>query len=91
MASKKKYTFEIRQLDAWYEGENFGWTVNDSYNLGTFKTSAKDEKRAFLYALHKKGIVCYRGKCVVFYDGYAYELQNRKTGEPLFTAIPMDF
>ena len=49
--------FEIRQIDALnIEGE--GWYWNTSYKMGEFKTSATDQKRAFLYAHHKMGIVC---------------------------------
>lgn len=89
MENKKKYTFEIRQIDAWTDIE--GWTYNETWKLVEFKTAAADEKRAFLNALHKLGIVCNRGKCVVVSDGYCYELQLRKTGEPLFAAIPVNF
>lgn len=81
--------YEIRQIDAWSEGEN-GWTWNESIHVGEYRTAAKDEKRAFLNALHRLGVVCKRGACVVDYDGDIYELQNRKTHEPLFAAIPLE-
>ena len=79
--------FEIRQIDALHI-EDEGWYWNTSYKMGEFKTSATDEKRAFLYALHKMGIVCKRGRMAVVSDGNMYELQDRRTGEPLFAAIP---
>lgn len=79
--------FEIRKIDALkFEGE--GWRWNTSYHVGEFKTNALDHKRAFLYALHKIGYVCKRGRMAVVFDGNTYELQNRRTGEPLFAAIP---
>ncbi|WP_251316699.1 hypothetical protein [Flintibacter muris] len=79
--------FEIRQIDAWTEAEG-GWTWNDSIKIGEFKTNATDEKRAFLYALHKLGIVCKRGRMAVINDGNIFELQDRRTKEPLYAAIP---
>lgn len=79
--------FEIRQIDALnFEGE--GWYWNTSYKMGEFQTTAADCKRAFLYALHKMGIVCKRGRMTVVYNGDIYELQDRRTKEPLFAAIP---
>ena len=80
--------FEIRQIDALHL-ENEGWFWNASYKMGEFKTSATDEKRAFLYALHKMGIVCKRGKMKVIYDSDIFEVQDRRTGEPLYAAIPV--
>lgn len=79
--------FEIRQIDAWAEAEG-GWTWNDSIKVGEFKTSATDEKRAFLYALHKLGIVCKRGRMAVINNDDIFELQDRRTGQPLYAAIP---
>ena len=86
--SSFKYGFEIRQIDAWMDPDG-AWTWNESYCIALFSTRANDEKRAFLNALHHNGIVCKRGKCVVVYDGDIYELRDRKTGEPLFAAIPL--
>ena len=84
-----KFEYEIRQIEAWADIE--GWTWNNSFNLGTFSTRAADHKRAFLNALHNLGIVCKRGACYVDYDGSIYELRERKTGMPLFAAIPLNF
>ena len=50
-----------------------------------------DNQAVVLHALKKHGIVCKRGKCKVEYQGDIYELQDRKTGEPLFAAIPTNF
>ena len=79
--------YEIIQIDAWSSDE--GWTWNESYKIGEFKTSAADHKRAFLNALRKIGIVCKRGKCKVEFDGDIYEVQERKSGLPMFAAIPI--
>jgi hypothetical protein len=84
----KVVRFTVRQLDAWNEGEFFGWTLNDAWKMGEFAVRAgANEKRAFLRFLHKKGITCKRGKCAVWTDGDNYELIDRKTGEPLFDAV----
>lgn len=79
--------YEIRQVDAWNNGE--GWTYNETFKIGEFATNAADHKRAFLNALRKIGIVCKRGKCKVEFDGDIYEVQERKSGLPMFAAIPI--
>lgn len=85
--SKQKFKYELRKVDAWKEEDGF-WYWNSSLHYSEFSTAA-DNKRAFLYALHKEGIYCKRGKCRVVEDGEIFELQDRKTGEPLFAAIPL--
>ena len=78
--------YEIRQVDAvWYDD---GWMWNESWELGHFTTNAKDEGRAFRSALRRLGIRFLRGRTVTEYDGDVYEVVDRKTGEPLFAAIP---
>lgn len=85
--AQPKYEYEIREIDAWsYED---GWTWNSSYVVGKIATSG-DPKRAMMNLLRKKyGIVCKRGMNRIEYQGDIYELQNRKTGEPDYAAIPM--
>ena len=80
--------FEIRQIDAWFDGEE--WTYNESFHIGEFFTKAKNVKRAFCRALHGLGVVFYRGRVVVVDNGDLLEVQNRKSGEPLFFAIPIE-
>ena len=80
--------FEIRQIDALFDGE--AWTYNESFRIGEFSTQAKNVKRSFCRALHGLGIVFYRGRVVVVDEGDLLEIQNRKSGEPLFVAIPME-
>ena len=83
----KKYRYEIREVDAWADGD--GWTYNETYKVGEIAT-AGDVKRAMMAFLHKKyGIICKRGMNRIELDGSIYELQNRKTGEPYYTAIPL--
>ena len=79
--------YEIRQLDAWkYEDD---WTVNTSYFLGTMKTNARDEKRAFSRFLRKQGIRFKRGRTRIVFDGDFYTVEDRKTSEPFFIAVPI--
>ena len=80
--------FEIRQIDAWFDCE--AWTYNESFRIGEFSTNAKNLKKAFCNALHNLGIVFNRGRVVIVDDGDTLEAQNRKDGEPLFVAIPID-
>ena len=85
-----KFEYEIRQIEAWSDIDSL-WTWNESYHIGNFSTCAENHKRAFLNALHNLGIVCKRGKCKVCDYGDIMELQDRKTDEPLFAAIPLNF
>ena len=80
--------FEIRQIDAWFDGE--AWTYNESFRIGEFSTKAENVKRAIYQTIQKIGVVFYRGRIVVVDEGDLLEIQNRKSGEPLFVAIPMD-
>ena len=80
--------FEIRQIDAWPDGE--AWIYNESFRIGEFSTKSGNVRRAFCRALHGLGVVFYRGRVVVVDEGDLLEIQNRKSGEPLFVAIPMD-
>ena len=81
-------TYEIRQVDAWNDGD--GWIYNDSFNLGSFTTAAQDEHRAFYRALARLGIRFNRGTVRAVDDGWNIEIIDRKTGAPLFCAIPQE-
>lgn len=78
-------TYEIRQVDAWSDGE--GWTYNTTYRLGSFTTASADVPRAFRRALANLGITFFAGRTVTEYDGDVYEIIDRETGEPMFAAI----
>lgn len=78
--------FEVREIDAWMEDNN--WTWNTSFFVGTFTTNAKDEKRAFCNFLRKHGIIFKVNRTLIDFDGSIYEIVDRKTKEPLFAAIP---
>lgn len=80
--------FEIMQIDAWHDGE--AWTYNESFRIGEFSTKAENVKRAFCRALHGLGVVFRRGCVVVVDEGDLLEIQDRKSGEPLFAAVPME-
>lgn len=82
----KKYSYEIRQVDGWHDGE--GWFYNETWKLCDISSVANDEKRLFLRALRRHGISFKRGAVRVDYDGSIYEIVNRKTAEPLFCMIP---
>lgn len=77
-----KVWFAIYQIDAWHDGE--GWYYNQSYEVGYYKTGAKDLKRAALRNLAKRGIRFKKGTIRVesCFDGY--EVVERKTGMPLY-------
>lgn len=83
---KNKIEYEIRMVDAWADGDS--WVYNNSYSYGTYRTGAKDGKRAFLNALHRAGFFFQRGVWRVEFDGDVYELVHRSDGKPVFSAIP---
>ena len=85
----KKYSFEIRQIDALNYGEDEGWIWNTSYNMGEMVTKAKDEKKAFTAWMKRHlGISFKPNRTLIEYDGDVYTIIDRKTKEPLFAAIP---
>lgn len=83
---KEKYSFDVREIDAWNGPE--GWTWNESYHIGTMSTAAKDEKRAFSAFLARHGIKFKPNRTRIIDDGEILEIQDRKTQEPLYAAIP---
>lgn len=83
----EKVNYEIRQIEAWNGPE--GWTWNQSWKIGTMTTGAKNVRRAFTAWLRRKGITFKVNKTRIEYDGDVYEIQDRKTGEPLFAALPV--
>lgn len=85
----EKYKYEIREIDAW--GNAFdGYEWNTSYLIGTFETSAKNERKAFTAALKRiAGITFKKNRTIIDYDGSVYEILDRKTKMPLYAAIPI--
>lgn len=82
-----KYSFEIRQIDAWGNREE-GYTYNETWHLCNVSSAAKDEKRLFSRALRRHGITFKKNRTLIDYDGSIYEVIDRKTKEPLFCMIP---
>lgn len=82
-----KIKFEVREVDAWKYDDFWEW--NTSYFIGTFTTSAKNEKRAFTNFLRKHGIVFKVNRTLIDTQdgGGIYEIIDRKTKEPLYAAI----
>lgn len=85
----KKYSYEIRQIDAWNEGDNC-WTWNESFRICKFLSAADNMKRAFLRKLHTLGIA-FSVPVKVVYDGDIWEVQRRDNDEPIFACIPCDY
>lgn len=83
---KKKYSFDVREIDAWNSPE--GWTWNESYHIGNMETAAKDEKKALAAFLARHGIKFRKNRTRIIDDGEIIEIQDRKTREPLYAAIP---
>lgn len=81
-------TYEVREIDAWLYDDC--WTWNTSYVVGTFTTAAQDTARAFRHYLKTQGVTFRRGTTRTEYDGDVYEIVDRKTGAPLYAAVPME-
>ena len=81
--------FEIRFCDSWLYGDN--WTINESCYMGKLKTNAKNEERAIKRWIRKYYGFIRRnnGKLRFTSDGDIYTLEDWKTGEPLYIAIPV--
>lgn len=80
--------YEVRQIDAYLYDEE--WTYNTTYRLGTFATYSEDIPRALRRYLKSLGVTFVKGRTRTGYDGSVYEIVDRKTGEPLFCAIPQE-
>ena len=81
-----KSKWEIRQVDAIAYDD--GWTYNESYHLGVMKTSSKHLHRAFTHWLRNtRGIQFGKGTIRIEDQGDLLEIQERKSGRPLFIAI----
>lgn len=83
----QKMSFDVRGISAWRDFEG-SWTWNSSYHVGTFTTSAKDERRAFRSWLAARGIRFTAHKTECIDDGEILTICARSDGEPLYAAIP---
>lgn len=81
-------TYEVREIDAWLYDDC--WTWNTSFIVGTFSTAAQDTARALYRYLKKQGVTFSRGTTRTEFDGDVYEIVDRKTGQPLYAAVPME-
>lgn len=81
-------TYEVREIDAWMYDDS--WTWNNSFVVGTFTTAAQDTARTFRHYLKTQGVTFRRGTTRTEFDGDVYEIVDRKTGEPLYAAVPME-
>ena len=80
--------FLVRQLDSWKSGDDlYDWDVNNVYNIGEVKTSAKNERRAITRYLRMKGIIFKKNRTLIEFDGDNYTIIDRKTKEPIFDAV----
>jgi hypothetical protein len=92
MKSTERLEYELRQINAWQE-EEYCWTWNESWHIAkvSIPANVRDINKALLYRLRKAGIVSKPGRTkLVNIDGSLYELQDRKTDEPLFAFVPVN-
>ena len=81
-----KTKYEIRQIYVCNDGF---WYWNESYHIGYFKTASQNVNQPFMKALKKIGITFPKGMVYIACDGDIFEVRNRKTDEPYFSAIPL--
>lgn len=81
--------YEIRQIDAVMYDD--GWVWNYSFPLGSFFTKSLNPKKAFYSQLKSKGITFKSGSVVCNDEGMILEIVERKTGKPIFAAVPCYF
>ena len=80
--------YEIKQISA-RKNEKGVWTWKNAMTIGEFQTNAKNHKKAFLYHLHKMGIILKSGKFTINASKNVLEVRDRKTNEPIFAAVPI--
>lgn len=81
-----KAKWEIRQVHAIAYDD--GWTYNESYHLGVMKTSSNHPHKAFTNWLRNtRGIQFGKGTIRIDDQSDMLEIQERKSGKPLFVAI----
>ena len=79
---------DIREVDAWYYGVDEGWTYNQTFHICSIKTKANNIGQAILRTLKKRNIRFKKGTIRVDESTWnIVEIQNRKTGEPLYCGI----
>lgn len=83
----QKFSYDVRQIDAWSDPET-GWTWNSSFHIGTMRTAADPRRALPAYLRRHYGLTFKRNRTRIEYDGDIYEIQDRKTKEPLYAAIP---
>ena len=83
---REKYSYDVREIDAWIDPDG-GWSWNSSFHIGTMET-AGDARRALTNYLRKHGISFKLNRTIIYDDGSVIEIQDRKTKEPLYAAIP---
>ena len=79
--------WEIREVEAWGNKED-GYEWNTSYHICGYVSNAKNERRAFVRQLNKRGIYFKRNRTVIVDSGDILEICDRATLEPLYAAIP---
>lgn len=81
--------YEVHQVSAMMQDDE-SWYYNETWKMFEYTTTAADRARAFRRALARFGISFIKGRTRTEYDGDVYEIVDRKTGEPLYAAIPME-
>lgn len=87
---KKGLRFLVRQVEAWADPDD-GWTYNNTWAIGEMVTCAQDVRAALTAWLKRRGIIFKKNRTRIEFDGDNYTIVDRKTGEPLFDAVCLDW
>lgn len=83
-------TWTVKSADAWSDGEG-GWTWNQSFHAGTLELPYHASTNEILKAMRDQGYLSDKSKGRVrvedmgHMDGAMYEIQDKRTYEPLFS------
>ena len=82
--------YEIRSIEAWREPDG-GWYWNNSYVIGSLVFEEPTTRR-ILRVFREEGYLSEesKGRATVWTDGEMFEIQDRRTGEPVFALLPVD-
>ena len=79
--------YEIRAVDAWYDGDC--WSYNETWHVRDVVIHGNNTRSNLLYMKRRSGYICRKGTCRMdCVDGSMYELVERKSGMPLMVFIP---
>lgn len=85
--------YEILSIEAWRYDDGWNWNSWQTLDFGLVEFADKDmTARKVLKWARDENLLSDRskGKCCLENDGYQITINNRNTGEPLYSLCPID-